>query len=118
MTEAVLGKVIKTIRTHLSYSQEEFCKLINTKQTLLSRLETGKGASLEMVLSIINVLNEKGYRAHMIFSEPFNLEHIKPSQKSIEVEQVVEIVKMMKEDQSNYSNQLLTLLENINSKNG
>ena len=81
-------------------------------------METGKGASFEIILSIINVLNEKGYRAHMIFSEPFNLENIKPSQKSIDVEQVVEILKLMKEEHRNYSNRLLTLLENINSKNG
>lgn len=118
MNEEILGKVIKTIRTHLDYSQEEFCKLIKTKQTLLSRLETGKGGSLEMVLSIINVLNEKGYSAHMIFSEPFNIEYMKPNQKSVNIEQIAEIVKLMKEEQNSYSNQLLMLLDNINSRNG
>ena len=118
MNEEILGKRIKAIRTHLNYSQEEFCKLIKTKQTLLSRMETGKGGSLEMVLSIINVLNEKGYSAHMIFSEPFNIEHLKPNQKSVNVEQIAEIVKLMKEEQNGYSNQLLMLLENINSRNG
>ena len=118
MNEEILGKNIKIIRTHLNYSQEEFCKLIKTKQTLLSRLETGKGSSLEMILSIINVLNEKGYSAHMIFSEPFNIEHIKPNQKSVNIEQIAEIVKLMREEQNNYSNRLLMLLENIDSKNG
>lgn len=118
MNEATLGKNIKMVRTHLNYSQEEFCKLIKTKQTLLSRLETGKGASLEMILSIVNVLNEKGYSAYMIFTEPFNIESLKPNSKSVNVGQIVETVKLMKEEQAAYINRVLMLLDNIDSGNG
>lgn len=116
MTVDSLAKVVKSIRNHFGYSQQEFADKLNTQQTLLSRFETGKGtSSLELVISVYNFLTDKGYNAVQMFHEPFDIERLRPKQKSINIEQIKETVKMMNEENQATTNRLLILLDTLDT---
>ncbi len=115
MTVESLAKVVKSIRIYLGYSQDEFAKKINTQQTLLSRFENGKSSSLEMVISIYNLLTEQGYSAIEMFREPFNVERLRPQQQSVNIQQIKETVKLMNEENQATTNRLLILLDTLDT---
>jgi transcriptional regulator with XRE-family HTH domain len=68
-----LGKRIKYTRKKLlKISQKSLATQINTHQVMISRLEKGRGASVDLVLNICDYFQAKGIKAHYLFSEPYD----------------------------------------------
>jgi len=68
------GKRVQIVRELLNMTQSELAEAINTRQTLVSRLEKGLGGTCQNIFDILKLLNTKGYIGKNLFSEPFKLE--------------------------------------------
>lgn len=68
------GILVRTIREKLNINQKELAKELDVKQTIISRLELGKGGTIEIAFKVIAYFQKKGIRSHMIFFEPFDEE--------------------------------------------
>lgn len=97
---------IKLIRLKiLKVSQADFAIEIGATQVQISRLEKGKGVTIDLILSIINYLNHKGYNGYMIFVSFFELDMI--TKKSFDAEIMIESLKHFKSETLNSINQLI-----------
>ena len=74
MTMTEFGKRVQIARELLNMTQQEFAVAINTRQTLISRLEKGMGGTCQNIFDILNLLNAKGYAGKNLFNEPFKVE--------------------------------------------
>ena len=68
------GRRVQLARELLNMTQQEFAEAIDTRQTLVSRLEKGFGGTPQNIFNILNLLNSKGYVGKNIFNEPFKVE--------------------------------------------
>jgi transcriptional regulator with XRE-family HTH domain len=68
------GRRVQLARELLKMTQKEFAEAINTRQTLISRLEKGFGGTCQNIFNILSLLNSKGYIGKNIFNEPFKVE--------------------------------------------
>jgi transcriptional regulator with XRE-family HTH domain len=75
MDQIEFGKRILQVRKLLKMSQIEFALAINTRQTLVSRMETkGLGVTLPIIFNLLNLLNKMGYNGKNIFNTQFKPE--------------------------------------------
>lgn len=100
MTLKALGKNIKTVRTEiLNITQEELAEAVNSSQIIVSRLERGQGASIYLLLKVIEYFKSRGLNAASIFDEPFNKESLfnegggHESEKNILVSQLINLIR-------------------------
>lgn len=107
------GKRVQIVRDKvMGMTQMDLAVALGTSQAIVSRLESGLGASVDILFKVINLMNEKKIPAHFLFVEPFNLanfERIK-LQKNTKAKSLAEIQKRLKELKSNNQKeyQLLT----------
>jgi hypothetical protein len=98
------GKRVALIRESLlGMSQSKLAPMINTRQALLSRLEAGIGGNIHIVFEIVDYLNSKGFRGHMLFREEFDITLFKSEVGEMEnkknlVEELENIEKASKEN--------------------
>lgn len=74
MTLSELGNVMMEVRIGvLKMTQIELAKELNSQQNLVSRFERGDGGSILFFIDFINLLKRKGFHAHMLVYEPFDI---------------------------------------------
>lgn len=113
MNTTEFGKRVLLVREELLHmNQSELAAEINTTQVLLSRVERGIGGNINVVFDFLNFLKAKGYNAHMLLRDPFeiglltNTEAIQsPSEK------VLNIIADLKESANKDYEKLVLLLE-------
>lgn len=109
---AEIGLRIKEIRTTLlKKSQTEFADILDTKQELISRLEQGKGGSLNLYLDIVNLLNSQDYKAHLLFAPYFSIESFKVGH-TINTQRIVHLIKLHSKEQAAMMEDIVAMLEN------
>lgn len=68
-----VGSIIKMIRSEiLKLNQVQLAEQVDSSQILISRLERGHGASVLLLLKVIDYFRSVGINAHNIFYEPFD----------------------------------------------
>lgn len=68
-----VGSIIKMIRSEiLKINQVQLAEQVDSSQILISRLERGHGASILLLLKVIDYFRSVGINAHNIFYEPFD----------------------------------------------
>ncbi len=98
MTLVEFGNAIRYIREEiLLMTQKELAKELNYTQSLLSRVEKGKGAKVDFVLEIVSFFQKKGVKSHMIFHEPFNIENLTSDKKQQMMNEIDTLVNLIKD---------------------
>ena len=118
MDTTEFGKRVLLVREQLlQLNQSELAAKINTTQVLLSRLERGIGGNINVVFDLLNFLKKKGYEAHMLLKDPFDIELLttsataKPANK-----QILKIIEQLKESAHMDFEQTILLLDMIKNK--
>ena len=68
------GRRVQVVREHLDLSQVQLASKLETNQVLISRLENGLGASIDLLFKFVNFLNSKKLPAYQLFITPFNID--------------------------------------------
>ena len=66
---AVIGQRFKAFRTHLNWRQEDIAKHTGLHQNIISRIENGKGGTIETLLTLID------YYKNFYFVDNFLADH-------------------------------------------
>ena len=94
MTLVEFGNVIRYIREEiLLMTQKELASELNSNQTIISRLEKGKGATVPFV----SFFQKKGVKSHMIFHEPFNFTYLTSDKKQQMMREIDTLVNLIKD---------------------
>ena len=118
MNTTEFGRRVLLVREHLlQMNQSELAAEINTTQVLLSRVERGIGGNINVVFDFLNFLKKKGYQAHMLLKDPFDIELLATSvtAKSSN-KQILKIIEQLKESAHTDFEQTILLLEMIKNK--
>jgi transcriptional regulator with XRE-family HTH domain len=118
MDSTEFGKRVLQVREKLlQMNQSELAAEINTTQVLLSRVERGVGGNINVVFNFLNFLKAKGYHAHMLLCEPFNIDLL-TGKSAIESpsEKILNVISELKESANKDYEKLLLLLEELRNK--
>lgn len=96
----LIGSRVRIIREQvLKITQMECAKILNSKQSLISRLEAGKGSNINTILDFLMLLQKMGYPAESIFSSDFNIKEFgkKETRGQLLAEKKHAIVRLLNE---------------------
>lgn len=119
MNTTEFGKRVLLVREELlQMNQSELAAEINTTQVLLSRVERGIGGNINVVFDFLNFLKTKGYQAHMLLREPFEI-GLLTNEEAIQSpgEKVLAIISELKESANKDYEKMVLLLEHFKSSN-
>ena len=119
MDTTEFGKRVLLVREQLlQLNQSELAAKINTTQVLLSRVERGIGGNINVVFDLLNFLKKKGYEAHMLLKDPFDIELLTTSAtaKPSPNKQILKIIEQLKESAHMDFEQTILLLEMVKNK--
>jgi len=113
MDQKEFGRRVQLVRELLQMTQQEFAAAINTRQTLVSRLEKGFGGTCQNIFDILDLLKSKGYVAKNLFNEPFKIELLaRKSQSAPQLKKALKSITEVKESlHDNYEK--LVLLQGV-----
>lgn len=110
ITLTEIGKRIKDLRIKANQSQEFVAEQLNTSQNIISRMEKGDGASLQMFLAVISYYGNF-YNMDNFLSEDFNVTDVEPSQMTGLDSLAIEKLKMLKDETVSEIEKVISLLE-------
>lgn len=110
ISEAILGERLRSMRKHLGVLQTDIAKNIGVHQNVISRLESGKGGSIENLLMLTNYFSEFFY-LDKLFSENFVIMELSNlSEKEMMESIAIEKLKQFKEAFDEEINAIVDLL--------
>jgi transcriptional regulator with XRE-family HTH domain len=118
LTLAIIGARLKALRISQNIQQNELAEEIKCDNVLIHRLESGKGASVEILFDVLNYYIKKNIKVHYIFSPGFDDSWLKDDPtKEVVVGQINQRIDQI---MTNTSKELILLKEmvklNLSSK--
>ena len=111
LTVKEIGRRIKDLRIKANQSQEYVAEQLNTSQNIISRMEKGDGASLQMFLSIITYYRGL-YNMDNFLAEDFNISEVEPSKNMTGLESLaIEKLNMLKEEMTSEIEKVISLIQ-------
>ncbi len=106
----VLGERLCELRKDLNMSQGEVAHALHCQQNAVSRIETGKGGTIDFLLDMINFYKEY-FIINSLFAETFQIMRQNEDQSATLHSVVIERLKVLEEDVGIEVKQLIKLLE-------
>ena len=110
LTIKEVGKRIKDLRIKANQSQEYVAEQLKTSQNIISKLENGKGGSLQMFLAVITYYRRL-FDVDDFLSEEFNIYDVEPARMSGLESLAIEKLNMLKEEMSSEIDKVIALIE-------
>lgn len=103
-----IGENIKKLRLEEKMSQTQLAISINSHQAIISKIENGEGGSINVLLHILNVFKEKGYKLGNVLEQGFEAQ--KDPLKHIKKQIIIRKIEMLKKE---FNDNIKAILESI-----
>ena len=112
------GRRVQLIREELLHMRQvDLAKELKISQAIYSRAESGAGAHIKFIFALMDFLYKQGYKAHLVFREPFDLGLLKgEEQLSSPDERAFEIMARMKDHAKEDLENMVLLMEIMGQK--
>jgi transcriptional regulator with XRE-family HTH domain len=110
ITMIEIGRRLKDLRVKANQSQEFVAAQLNTSQNIISRMEKGDGASLQMFLNVITYYRSI-YNMDNFLAADFDVSDVEPSHMTGLESLAIEKLNMLKDEMTSEIEKVIALIQ-------